>query len=181
VRDFSLIFFSKTSYGARSDDSVFEALFWAAIRPRSRLVWEASCPVSTAGPDSMRSGASKFRQTTGSFPRSVPPPRRCCVCSGQFSDAVVTINPGTDALGAGYSSIIARTYLYARRYPRRLKFCAWQPWTPSLVMGVDKDRGVHLPPETCRLILRGRRPYEETSRTSVDHERDQGRKGWLWC
>jgi hypothetical protein len=66
-------------------------------------------------------------------------------------DAGVTIIPGTDAL-AGYT-LHHELDLYARAGIPPAEILRMATWTPALVMGVDKDRGVIAPGKLADMIL----------------------------
>jgi imidazolonepropionase-like amidohydrolase len=66
-------------------------------------------------------------------------------------DAGVTIIPGTDAL-AGYM-LHHELELYARAGIPSAEVLRMATWTPALVMGVDKDRGVIAPGKLADMIL----------------------------
>ena len=66
-------------------------------------------------------------------------------------DAAVTIIPGTDAL-AGYT-LHHELELYARAGITPSDVLRMATWTPALVMGVDKDRGVIAPGKLADMIL----------------------------
>jgi hypothetical protein len=66
-------------------------------------------------------------------------------------DAGVTIIPGTDAL-AGYT-LHHELELYARAGIPPSEVLRMATWTPALVMGVDKDRGVIAPGKLADTIL----------------------------
>jgi cytosine/adenosine deaminase-related metal-dependent hydrolase len=66
-------------------------------------------------------------------------------------DAGVTIIPGTDAL-AGYT-LHHELELYARAGIPSAEVLRMATWTPALVMGVDKDRGVIAPGKLADMIL----------------------------
>jgi hypothetical protein len=66
-------------------------------------------------------------------------------------DAGVTIIPGTDAL-AGYT-LHHELELYARAGIPPAEVLRMATWTPALVMGVDKDRGVIAPGKLADMIL----------------------------
>jgi cytosine/adenosine deaminase-related metal-dependent hydrolase len=66
-------------------------------------------------------------------------------------DAGVTIIPGTDAL-AGYT-LHHELELYARADIPPPEVLRMATWTPALVMGVDKDRGVIAPGKLADMIL----------------------------
>jgi hypothetical protein len=66
-------------------------------------------------------------------------------------DAAVTIIPGTDAL-AGYT-LHHELELYARAGIPPAEILRMATWTPALVMGVDKDRGVIAPGKLADMIL----------------------------
>ncbi len=66
-------------------------------------------------------------------------------------DAGVTIVPGTDAL-AGYT-LHHELELYARAGIPPAEVLRVATWTPALVMGVDKDRGVIAPGKLADMIL----------------------------
>jgi imidazolonepropionase-like amidohydrolase len=66
-------------------------------------------------------------------------------------DAGVTIIPGTDAL-AGYT-LHHELELYARAGIAPAEVLRMATWTPALVMGVDKDRGVIAPGKLADMIL----------------------------
>jgi cytosine/adenosine deaminase-related metal-dependent hydrolase len=66
-------------------------------------------------------------------------------------DAGVTIIPGTDAL-AGYT-LHHELELYARAGIPPAEVLRMATWTPALVMGVDKDRGVVAPGKLADMIL----------------------------
>jgi imidazolonepropionase-like amidohydrolase len=66
-------------------------------------------------------------------------------------DAGVTIIPGTDAL-AGYT-LHHELELYARAGIPPPEILRMATWTPALVMGVDKDRGVIAPGKLADMIL----------------------------
>jgi Amidohydrolase family len=66
-------------------------------------------------------------------------------------DAGVTIIPGTDAL-AGYT-LHHELELYARAGIEPSEVLRMATWTPALVMGVDKDRGVIAPGKLADMIL----------------------------
>ena len=66
-------------------------------------------------------------------------------------DAGVTIIPGTDAL-AGYT-LHHELELYARAGIAPSEVLRMATWTPALVMGVDKDRGVIAPGKLADMIL----------------------------
>src|SRR5882757_2798259 len=66
-------------------------------------------------------------------------------------DAGVTIIPGTDAL-AGYT-LHHELELYARSGIAPAEVLRMATWTPALVMGVDKDRGVIAPGKLADMIL----------------------------
>ena len=66
-------------------------------------------------------------------------------------DAGVTIIPGTDAL-AGYM-LHHELELYARAGIPPAEVLRMATWTPALVMGVDKDRGVIAPGKLADMIL----------------------------
>jgi imidazolonepropionase-like amidohydrolase len=66
-------------------------------------------------------------------------------------DAGVTIIPGTDAL-AGYK-LHHELELYARAGIAPSEVLRMATWTPALVMGVDKDRGVIAPGKLADMIL----------------------------
>jgi hypothetical protein len=66
-------------------------------------------------------------------------------------DAGVTIIPGTDAL-AGYT-LHHELELYARAGIAPSEILRMATWTPALVMGVDKDRGLIAPGKLADMIL----------------------------
>jgi hypothetical protein len=66
-------------------------------------------------------------------------------------DAGVTIIPGTDAL-AGYT-LHHELELYARSGIAPAEVLRMATWTPALVMGVNKDRGVIAPGKLADMIL----------------------------
>jgi hypothetical protein len=66
-------------------------------------------------------------------------------------DGGVTIIPGTDAL-AGYT-LHHELELYARAGIPSAEVLRMATWTPALVMGVDKDRGVVAPGKLADMIL----------------------------
>jgi len=66
-------------------------------------------------------------------------------------DAGVTMIPGTDAL-AGYT-LHHELELYARAGIAPAEVLRVATWTPALVMGVDKDRGVIAPGKLADMIL----------------------------
>jgi hypothetical protein len=66
-------------------------------------------------------------------------------------DAGVTIIPGTDAL-AGYT-LHQELELYARAGIAPAEVLRMATWTPALVMGVNKDRGVVAPGKLADMIL----------------------------
>src|SRR5437867_3468344 len=66
-------------------------------------------------------------------------------------DAGVTIIPGTDAL-PGYT-LHHELELYARAGIAPAEVLRMATWTPALVMGVDKDRGVIAPGKLADMIL----------------------------
>ena len=66
-------------------------------------------------------------------------------------DAGVTMIPGTDAL-AGYT-LHHELELYARAGITPAEVLRMATWTPALVMGVDKDRGVIAPGKLADMIL----------------------------
>ena len=66
-------------------------------------------------------------------------------------DAGVTIIPGTDAL-AGYK-LHHELELYARAGIAPAEVLRMATWTPALVMGVNKDRGVIAPGKLADMIL----------------------------
>jgi hypothetical protein len=66
-------------------------------------------------------------------------------------DAGVTIIPGTDAL-AGYM-LHHELELYTRAGIPPAEVLRMATWTPSLVMGVDKDRGIIAPGKLADMIL----------------------------
>jgi hypothetical protein len=66
-------------------------------------------------------------------------------------DAGVTIIPGTDAL-AGYT-LHHELELYVRAGIAPAEVLRMATWTPALVMGVDKDRGVIAPGKLADMIL----------------------------
>jgi len=66
-------------------------------------------------------------------------------------DAGVTIIPGTDAL-AGYT-LHHELELYTRAGIPPAEVLRMATWTPALVMGVDKDRGVIAPGKLADMIL----------------------------
>jgi hypothetical protein len=66
-------------------------------------------------------------------------------------DAGVTIIPGTDAL-AGYT-LHHELELYARAGISPAEVLRMATWTPALVMGVNKDRGVIAPGKLADMIL----------------------------
>ncbi len=66
-------------------------------------------------------------------------------------DGGVTIIPGTDAL-AGYT-LHHELELYARAGIAPSEVLRMATWTPALVMGVDKDRGVIAPGKLADMIL----------------------------
>jgi hypothetical protein len=66
-------------------------------------------------------------------------------------DAGVTIIPGTDAL-AGYT-LHHELVLYARAGIAPSEILRMATWTPALVMGVDKDRGIIAPGKLADMIL----------------------------
>ena len=66
-------------------------------------------------------------------------------------DAGVTIIPGTDSL-AGYA-LHHELDLYARAGIPPAEVLRMATWTPALVMGVDKDRGVIAPGKLADMIL----------------------------
>jgi hypothetical protein len=66
-------------------------------------------------------------------------------------DAGVTMIPGTDAL-AGYT-LHHELELYARAGIAPAEVLRMATWTPALVMGVDKDRGVIAPGKLADMIL----------------------------
>jgi imidazolonepropionase-like amidohydrolase len=69
----------------------------------------------------------------------------------EIHDAGVTIIPGTDAL-AGYT-LHHELELYARAGIAPSEVLRMATWTPALVMGVDKDRGVIAPGKLADMIL----------------------------
>jgi imidazolonepropionase-like amidohydrolase len=66
-------------------------------------------------------------------------------------DAGVTIIPGTDAL-AGYT-LHHELDLYTRAGIPPAEVLRMATWTPALVMGVDKDRGIIAPGKLADMIL----------------------------
>ncbi len=68
----------------------------------------------------------------------------------------MTIIPGTDAL-AGYK-LHHELELYARAGIAPAEILRMATWTPALVMGVDKDRGVIAPGKLADMILVDRDP-----------------------
>jgi imidazolonepropionase-like amidohydrolase len=66
-------------------------------------------------------------------------------------DAGVTIVPGTDAL-AGYM-LHHELELYTRAGIPPAEVLRMATWTPALVMGVDKDRGIIAPGKLADMIL----------------------------
>jgi hypothetical protein len=66
-------------------------------------------------------------------------------------DAGVTIIPGTDAL-AGYT-LHLELELYVQAGIAPVEVLRMATWTPALVMGVDKDRGVIAPGKLADMIL----------------------------
>jgi len=66
-------------------------------------------------------------------------------------DAGVTIIPGTDAL-AGYT-LHHELELYARAGIAPAEVLRMATWTPALVMGMNKDRGVIAPGKLADMIL----------------------------
>src|SRR5437879_13246844 len=79
-------------------------------------------------------------------------------------DAGVTIIPGTDAL-AGYT-LHRELELYTRAGIPPAEVLRMATWTPALVMGVDKDRGVIAPGKLADMRSEERRVGKE------------GRDGW---
>jgi imidazolonepropionase-like amidohydrolase len=66
-------------------------------------------------------------------------------------DAGITIIPGTDAL-PGYT-LHHELELYVRAGIAPAEVLRMATWTPALVMGVDKDRGVIAPGKLADMIL----------------------------
>jgi hypothetical protein len=129
--------------------SVFEALFCGdptAITPGLEAI------VPTFPPQirrAMRSGALEVPpDKQAAYHEAFPAMLRLLKA---IHDAGVTIIPGTDAL-AGYT-LHHELELYARAGIAPADVLRMATWTPALVMGVDKDRGVIAPGKLADMIL----------------------------
>ena len=89
-------------------------------------------------------------------------------------DAGVTIIPGTDAL-AGYT-LHHELELYVRAGIAPAEVLRMATWTPALVMGVNKDRGVIAAGKLADMILVDGDPTKNIRDLRQNHDRDQGRK-----
>src|SRR5436309_749129 len=102
----------------------------------------------------------QVRRTMRSGALEVPPDKKAAYYEAfpamlrllkAIHDAGVTIIPGTDAL-PGYT-LHHELELYARAGIAPAEVLRMATWTPALVMGVDKDRGVIAPGKLADMIL----------------------------
>ena len=129
--------------------SVFEALFCGdptAITPGLEAIVPRFPPQVRRA---MRSGALEVPpDKQAAYHEAFPAMLRLLKA---IHDAGVTIIPGTDAL-AGYT-LHHELELYARAGIPPAEVLRMATWTPALVMGVDKDRGVIAPGKLADMIL----------------------------
>ena len=129
--------------------SVFEALFCGdptAITPGLEAIVPRFPPQVRRA---MRSGALEVPpDKQAAYHEAFPAMLRLLKA---IYDAGVTIIPGTDAL-AGYT-LHHELELYARAGIPPAEVLRMATWTPALVMGVDKDRGVVAPGKLADMIL----------------------------
>jgi Amidohydrolase family len=129
--------------------SIFEALFCgdpSAITPGSEeIVLRFPPQVRRA----MRSGALEVpKEKESAYHEAFPAILRLLKA---IHDAGVTIIPGTDAL-AGYT-LHHELELYVQAGIAPSEVLRMATWTPALVMGADKDRGVIAPGKLADMIL----------------------------
>jgi cytosine/adenosine deaminase-related metal-dependent hydrolase len=129
--------------------SVFEALFCgdpSAITPGLEEIVPRFPPQVRRA---MRSGALEVpADKQAAYREAFPAMLRLLKA---IHDAGVTIIPGTDAL-AGYT-LHHELELYARAGIAPSEVLRMATWTPALVMGVNKDRGVIAPGKLADMIL----------------------------
>src|SRR6266568_6090758 len=129
--------------------SVFEGLFCgnpSAITPGLEEIVPRFPPQVRRA---MRSGALEVPQDKqASYHEAFPAMLRLLKA---IHDAGVTIIPGTDAL-AGYT-LHHELELYVQAGIAPAEVLRMATWTPALVMGVDKDRGVIAPGKLADMIL----------------------------
>ncbi len=129
--------------------SVFEALFCGdptAISPGLEAIVPRFPPQVRRA---MRSGALEVpADKQAAYREAFPAMLRLLKA---IYDAGVTIIPGTDAL-SGYT-LHHELELYARAGIPPAEVLRMATWTPALVMGVDKDRGVIAPGKLADMIL----------------------------
>ena len=129
--------------------SVFEALFCgdpSAITPGLEEIVPRFPPQVRRA---MRSGALEVPpDKQAAYHEAFPAMLRLLKA---IHDAGVTIIPGTDAL-AGYT-LHHELELYARAGIAPAEVLRMATWTPALVMGVNKDRGVIAPGKLADMIL----------------------------
>jgi hypothetical protein len=129
--------------------SIFEALFCgdpAAITPGLEEIAPRFPPQMRRA---MRSGALEVPpDKQEAYREAFPSMLRLLKAS---YDAGVTIIPGTDAL-AGYT-LHHELELYVKAGIPAAEVLRMATWTPALVMGVDKDRGVIAPGKLADMIL----------------------------
>ena len=129
--------------------SVFEALFCGdptAITPGLEAIVPRFPPQVRRA---MRSGALEVPpDKQAAYHEAFPAMLRLLKA---IYDAGVTIIPGTDAL-SGYT-LHHELELYARAGIPPAEVLRMATWTPALVMGVDKDRGVIAPGKLADMIL----------------------------
>ena len=119
--------------------SAFEALFCgdpSAITPGLEEI-VPRFPPQVAARDAERRARSSARQ---SRPLIAKRSRRCCACSRQFTTPASRLSREPMRWPVTRSTTNSSFMCAPVSLPP--KFCAWQRWTPALVMGVDKDRGV---------------------------------------
>ena len=130
--------------------SVFEGSLLRRSRPRSRPVLEEIVPrFPPQVRRAMRSGALEVPPDKQAAYREAFPAMLRLLKA--IHDAGVTIIPGTDAL-AGYT-LHHELELYARAGIAPAEVLRMATWTPALVMGVNKDRGVIAPGKLADMIL----------------------------
>jgi Amidohydrolase family len=129
--------------------SIFEALFCgdpSAITPGLEEIVRRFPPQVRRA---MLSGALEVqREKESAYHEAFPAMLRLLKA---IYDAGVTIIPGTDAL-AGYT-LHHELELYARAGIVPAEVLRMATWTPALVMGVNKDRGVIAPGKLADMIL----------------------------
>jgi imidazolonepropionase-like amidohydrolase len=129
--------------------SIFEALFCgdpAAITPGLEEIAPRFPPQMRRA---MRSGALQVPPDKQEAYREAFPSMLRLLKA--IYDAGVTIIPGTDAL-AGYT-LHHELELYVKAGIPAAEVLRMATWTPALVMGVDKDRGVIAPGKLADMIL----------------------------